>query len=136
VRLNTLIGSNTRRVYSSGKIILPKNHFEYFKNKTLIPVYSKFKEGKYNILHLADPKNIEKRFHKDYVLITESRNLFLPKEALSYINNPKNVLFLGMLDKLEIWNSKDFKKYDKLHLDSLEELAKSLTSEELEKLHF
>ena len=53
----------------------------------------------------------EKKVHDDYVLINNSRNLFLSKVSLTYLNNPKNVLLIGMLGKLEIWNLKDFKEY-------------------------
>lgn len=136
MKINTLFGSDIRRVYSSGRVILPKFHFEYFKNKTFNPIYSKFTDFEYNILCIADPKDIEERFHDGDALITESRNLFMPKESLTYLNNPERVMLLGMFDRLEVWNSADFKEYDKSRPNSLEELAKDLTPEELEKISF
>ncbi len=136
MKIDTLFGSSTRRVYSSGKIILPKFHFEYFKDKTLNPIYSKFKDYNYNIIQIADSRDLEKKFQDGYALITESRRLVLPKEAIDYINKPEKVMLLGMFDRLEVWDSKDFEEYNKFYPGSLEELAKNLTPEELENFHF
>ena len=129
MKIDTLFGSDTRRVYSSGRVILPKIHFEYFKNKTFNPIYSKFKDFDYNIIHIADHKDIEEKFHDGEALITGSRDLFMSKESMRYLNNPKKVMLLGMLDRLEVWNLEDFKEYDMFHSESLEELAKDLTPE-------
>ncbi len=129
MKVDSLYDSNVRRVYSSGRVILPKFHFEYFKNKTFNPIYSKFKDFDYNIICIADHKDIEEKFHDGDALITESRNLFIPKDALTYLHNPERVMLLGIFDRLEVWNLEEFKEYDLFHPDSLEELAKDLGPE-------
>jgi len=132
----SLYGSAIKKIVNSSRVTLPKNHFEYFKNNTLIPIYSKFREGKYNILLISHPKHIDEKYHEDSLLITVKKQLMFTNDALDYLNNPEEIFLLGMLDKLEIWNKKDFDEYDKLNSKSLEELFNDSDLEEFENIPF
>ena len=132
----SLCGSATRKIINSRKLTLPKNHFEYFKNKTLLPVYSKFREEEYNILLIGDPKDMVLKYDEDPLLITVKKQLILSDDVLKYLNNPEEVFLLGMLDKLEVWSKKDFDDYNKLNSKSLEELFNESDLEEFESISF
>jgi len=112
VNFDSLTGSYKRKINNSRKIKLSKYHFEYFKNKTLIPIYSKFKERDYNILLIGDSRDIKDNYQEEPLLITVKKELILSDDALDYIENPNEVFLVGMLNKLEVWNNQHFEKYE------------------------
>ncbi len=131
-------GSARRRLYSDGSIILPKHMYSFFEEKTLNPTYTNVKENDFNFLELAENKKIPEEYKEGELNILSNRRIILEEKAKNFINNPKYVVLLWVIDRLEIWNSVEFGAYENRYKDfPLEKMVNDLSSEEIEILsHF
>ncbi|MEK9139085.1 MAG: division/cell wall cluster transcriptional repressor MraZ, partial [Bacteroidota bacterium] len=79
------------------------------------------------------PSNSQHRFITRTLLqyATESQldgqsRITIPKELLQFAGIEDQVLILGVLERIEVWNPKDYEEYMKSQTDSYENVAQAV----------
>jgi len=62
--------------------------------------------------------------------IDKAGRIQIPAHLLERYQIGKDVVILGVLDHIEIWNKKDYEAYEKVNDEKFEEIAEKLSSED------
>ena len=67
-------------------------------------------------------------FYADELLIDSQHRILIPQELLQMVSIKKEVLLLGQLERIELWNPEEYDKYLKASPDSYEDVMQKVMS--------
>ena len=67
-------------------------------------------------------------FYADELTIDSQHRILIPQELLQIVNIKKEVLLLGQLERIELWNPEEYDKYLKGNPDSYEDVMQKVMS--------
>lgn len=67
-------------------------------------------------------------FYADELVIDSQHRILIPQELLQIVNIKKEVLLLGQLERIELWNPEEYDKYLKGNPDSYEDVMQKVMS--------
>jgi len=68
-------------------------------------------------------------YYAEECAIDSQHRILVPQNLLQKVNIKKEVLLLGLLDRIEIWNEKEYQKYLKSNKETYEEVMEKVMSE-------
>jgi len=140
-------GHSVCNIDSKSRFILPAKFRKYIKpeanNKLIItrgldesllayPLdeWEIFKEvlSNYNIFN-SDQRYFLRQFlmYVNECELDSQNRILLPSQLIAHAKIEKEVLVLGLLDKIEIWNPEIKKKYDSTHDETYEQIAQKVS---------
>ncbi|HOP49447.1 MAG TPA: division/cell wall cluster transcriptional repressor MraZ [Ignavibacteriales bacterium] len=138
---NTTLDSKNRFILPSKfrKYISPDETSKFILNRGIsrcIDIYplSSWKkiEKKLETLDPFNPKDAKFMrvflFDTNECEVDSQFRILVPQSLLDYANITKEILVVGIADKLELWNPEDYKKYLELPEDEYEQLTKEVMS--------
>ncbi len=143
------LGSFTYSADAKGRVAIPAKLRKYLKpeaNNTFVltrgtekyidlypmDFWKELVEEKLNSLNQFDPQQM--RFLRMFLMEAEEQTLdsqsriLIPKKLLNYAGIEKEVLILGAMNKIEIWNPETYKKYLEESDISYEQIAAEVMS--------
>jgi MraZ protein len=93
---------------------------EWEKVKTALSVHNPFN---------SEQRNFIRQFlmYVNEVELDAQNRLLIPQQLLDFAKLNKEVMVLGLLDKMEIWNPEIKQKYDSAQTQSYEEIAEKVS---------
>ena len=120
----SLVGANEKKVSKYGDVILSNDHFNYLIDRVDDLNSSIFYEEGLPIVYVSYEKNLDGN-NLGKIVLNGNKKLRLSEVVLDILDNPERVTIIGALDKLEIINSNDLERYDKIN---------TLTEKDLEQI--
>jgi MraZ protein len=148
-KVKMFLGSFTYSADAKGRVAIPAKLRKYLKpeaNNTFVltrgtekyidlypmDFWKELVEEKLNSLNQFDPQQM--RFLRMFLMEAEEQTLdsqsriLIPKKLLNYAGIEKEVLILGAMNKIEIWNPETYKKYLEESDISYEQIAAEVMS--------
>lgn len=139
-------GSYVHNLDNKGRLVIPSKIRDEFGGKAYIlkgyeGCLSIFKESDFlklmeRINSLSFTKKNSRLFIRDQLAsvceleIDHQGRALLPTSLLNKYKIGKEVIVLGVLDHIEVWNKLDYEKYEKTADSSFEEIAEELDEKE------
>lgn len=67
-------------------------------------------------------------FYADELIIDSQHRILIPQELLQIVKIKKEVLLLGQLERIELWNPEEYDKYLKASPDTYEDVMQKVMS--------